>query len=134
MATSVSPTVRVMIVCDGVLTDPRNPKRVTLVNLVSSIRPTGEPAYPHRQAELGVFVQLTECRGPGRVRVEIGAADSDEVVFSTPDRLVAFPNDPLGVHGLRFRILRCRFPAPGLYWVEFWYDNRELARQPIVLS
>ena len=30
-----------------------------------------------------------------------------------------------------FRILECFFPAPGLYWVEFRYRGKMVARQPL---
>jgi hypothetical protein len=34
----VQPTVRYLIVCEDVATDPENPRRVTLVGLISAIR------------------------------------------------------------------------------------------------
>ncbi|HJT32519.1 MAG TPA: hypothetical protein VJ783_10785, partial [Pirellulales bacterium] len=69
-------------------------------------------------------------------RVEIREADREpaEVVFATQTRSVSFPSNPLAVHGLRFRIFNCRFPRPGLYWVQFYYDDHLLGQQPIVLS
>lgn len=129
------PSIRSLIVCEDILTAADNPLQVTLVNLVSTIRATGVPAYPALQLRLCAFIQLTECRGPGTVRVEIREADrgQEEFVFATPTRLVPFPNNPLAVHGLRFRIFNCRFPRPGLYWVQFFYNDRLLGQQPIVL-
>jgi hypothetical protein len=129
------PSIRSLIVCEDILTVADNSLQVTLVNLVSTIRAVGDPPYPALQPQLCVFIQLTECRGPGTVRLEIRQADggSAELVFATPTRQVAFPNNPLAVQGLRFRIFNCRFPRPGLYWVQFFYEDRLLGQQPIVL-
>jgi len=133
MTSPPSPLVRTLIVCEEILADPSNRNRISLVNLIHSIRSIEEPPSPLRYRELGVFVQLTACRGQGELWVEIREADKDEVLFATQTRSVAFPNDPVRVHGLRFRIRNITFPAPGLYWIQFWYDKRLLAQQPIVL-
>jgi len=128
-----SPLVRSLIVCEDIIVDPGNNKRVSLVNVLNSIRSIDEPPYPLRYRELCVFVQFTACRGRGEVRLEIRRADTEEVLFATQTWSVSFPNDPVTVHGLRFRIRNCTFPAPGLYWIQFWYDNGLLTQQPIVL-
>jgi hypothetical protein len=134
MTSLPTPLVRSLIVCEDIITDPGNRKRVSLVNLIHSIRSLDEPPYPLLYRELCVFVQLTSCRGQGEVRVEIRQADMDSVIFATQPRTVSFPNDPVAVHGMRFRIRGCTFPAAGLYWVQFWYDNRLLDQRPIILS
>jgi hypothetical protein len=67
------------------------------------------------------------------VRVEIREADTDEAIFVTPTRTVPFTDNPLSLHGLTFRIRGCRFPAAGLYWVQFWFDDVSLAQLPIIL-
>jgi hypothetical protein len=133
MANPPSPVVRNLIVCEEIITDPKNPKRVSLLNLVHSIRPMRQPPYPLVQPRLAVFLQLTGCRGRGEVRVAIREADTDEVIFTTETHRVAFPNNPLALHGFRFRLFGCRFPEPGLYWLEFFFDNQVLGQQPITL-
>jgi len=80
---SVTPVVRTLIACEEIITDPNNSNRVTLVNLVSSIRSMEDPAYPLQQPVLCVFAQLTDCRGQGEVRIEIREADTEEVVLTT---------------------------------------------------
>ncbi len=128
-----NPTVRYLILCEDVQTDPSSVRRVTLVNLVSSIRSLAEPLYPVKHGELCVFVQMTECRGVGNCRVEIANADSARVVFWTRTRHLTFGNDPLEIFGLTFRIRNCTFPEPGLYLVQLWYNEHVLAQQPLVL-
>ena len=127
------PIVRYLIVCEDVLTHPDNPNKVTLVNLISSINSTADPHFPFRFRELCVFLQLTECRKKGDCRVEITRAESNALAFRTQQRSILLSSDPLEVVGVTFRIRHCTFAEPGLYWVQFWYDEQMLAQQPLVL-
>jgi hypothetical protein len=133
MSMSVNPVVRNLLVCEEVATDPGNLNRVSLVGLIHAIRSLEKPPYPLLYRPFEVIVQMTGCRGPGEVRVEIRVADTNELVFRTRARLAPFRDDPLCLYGLRFRIRDCRFPAPGLYWIQFWYNNAVLSQQPIIL-
>jgi hypothetical protein len=72
----VHPVIRYLIVCEDVQTDPHNPRRITLVGLISAIRSREQPPYPILYRELCVFLQLTECSGAAEGRVEIQHADS----------------------------------------------------------
>ncbi len=129
----VHPTVRYLIICEDVQTDPDNPRRVTLVGLISAIRTLETPPFPLVFREICVFVQLTECRGSADGRIEIHHADSGQVVFRTRTRTIPFGGDPLEVVGVTFRIRNCLFQAPGLYWVQFWYNEQMIAQQPLLL-
>ena len=132
-AQTPQPTVRYLIVCEDILTDPAVPQQVSLLNLVSSIRSQIQPPYPLSHPELCVFVQLTECRGSASCRVEVVQADSNDAIFQTRTRAVAFPTDPLEVVGLSFRLRNCSFPEAGLYWIQFWYNDAMIAQQPLLL-
>jgi hypothetical protein len=129
----VHPTVRYLIVCEDVQTDPNNPRRVTLVGLMSAIRSSEQPPFPLWYREICVFLQLTECRGPADGRIEIHHADSGEVVFRTRTRTIPFGSDPLEVVGTTFRIRNCLFARPGLYWIQFWYNEQMIVQQPLLL-
>jgi hypothetical protein len=83
--------------------------------------------------EICVFLQLTECRGPADGRIEIHHADSGKVVFRTRTRTIPFGNDPLEVVAVTFRVRNCLFPEPGLYAVQFWYNEQMFAQQPLLL-
>jgi hypothetical protein len=130
----VHPTVRYLIVCEDVQTDPDNPRRITLVGLISAILSIEEPPFPLLYREICVFLQLTECRGPADGRIEIQHADSGQVVFRTRTRTIPFPSDPLEVGGVTFRLRNCFFQEPGLYWIQFWYNEQMIAQQPLVLK
>ncbi len=59
----MQPTVRYLIVCEDVHTDPQKPRRITLVGLINAIRSIDDVPYPLLYREFCVFVQMTECRG-----------------------------------------------------------------------
>jgi hypothetical protein len=127
------PTVRYLIVCEDVQTEPDEPRRVTVVGLISAIHAVSEPPFPLFYKEFCVFLQLAECRGAAEGRVEIKHADSDQVIFRTRTRTMPLPNDPLEVVGATFRIRNCLFREQGLYWVQFWYNEQIIAEQPVLL-
>ena len=127
------PVVRHFVPCKDIQVPPGSPRSATLVDVISSIRATGTPPFPMRQDQLCVFVCLTECRGPAEVRIDIVEADTDRMVSRTPSRRAPFPNDPLKMHGLRFCLRDCPFPAAGLYWIEFYYEGHLAAQHPLLL-
>jgi hypothetical protein len=113
--------------------DSDNPRRVTLVGLISAIRSVEQPAFPLFYQEICVFLQLTECRGAAEGRIEIQHADSGQVVFRTRTRTIPFGNDPLEIVAVTFRLRNCLFQEPGLYSVQFWYNEQMIAQQPLLL-
>jgi hypothetical protein len=129
----VHPTVRYLIICEDVQTDPDNPHRVTLVGLISTIRSLEQPSYPLLHRELCVYLQMTECRGPAEGRIEIQHADSSQTMFRTRSRTIPFDSDPLEVVAVIFRIRNCLFSEPGLYWIQFWYNEQMIVQQPLLL-
>lgn len=129
----IRPTARSLVVCETIRTDPADPNRVSLTNLISRVRAVGTPPYPVRLPQLGVFAQLTECRGEGLVWVEVRFADTEEPVFRSTQRRLTFPNAPLVLHGVRFRLLNCPFPRPGPYAVQLWYNDGVIAQTLIDL-
>lgn len=128
-----NPTVRYLIVCEDLHVDPENARRVTLIGLLSAIRSVDQMPFPLLYREICVFLQLTECRGAAEGRIEIRHADSDRVVFRTRTRTIEFGTDPLEIVGATFRIRNCLFQEPGLYWVQFWYNEQMIAQQLLLL-
>ncbi len=130
----IHPVVRYLILCEDVRNDPGNSAHITLVGLLSTIRSRATPPFPLIFPEVCVFLQLTECRGSAAIRVELVHADSGQTQFRTPTRTVSFGNDPLALLGLTFRLKNLLFPVAGLYWVQFCYNDRVLAQQPLLLE
>ncbi len=117
------PVIRNLLLCEDIRTDPSNPRRVSLIGLLSSIQSYESPRYPLLYREVCVYVQLTECTGVGRFRIQIHHDESDEFLFTTKTYQHDFGTDPLEIHGMSFRIVNCRFPKPGLYVFEFCYND-----------
>lgn len=113
------------------LRHPDNPNKITLVNVISTIRPADDSGFPLTVAQLCVYAQITECRGSGKIQLQITNPDSGSTVFRSSERVLSFPNRPLGVLGIPFRIFDCMFEHPGLYHVELWFEQICLAQQPI---
>lgn len=130
---SLLPVVRHLIVCNDLIYDPTNPHGMTIKNLLGNIRSVEQPPYPLLYAQLCVYVQLTECRGVGEVRLRIEEADTNTLLYETPEIKVAFRNEPLKRHGLPFRIRDLLFPTAGLYLIEFWYNDARLAEETLLL-
>jgi hypothetical protein len=98
------PTVRYLILCEDIQTDSDNPRRVTLIGLISAIHSLEQPPFPLLYRELCVFL-----------------------------RTIPFGDDPLEVNAVMFRIRNCQFQEPGLYWVQFWYNEQMIAQQALLL-
>ena len=130
---AVNPLVRYMILCEDWSADPNNPARVSIVGLLSNIRSVDQPPYPLVYKELCVLLALTEGRGTGEAKIVCVFEDTGQKIFETPKRLVAFGPDPLEVVGVPFRIRDCPFPAPGLYSIQFWYNDAKVEERPLRL-
>ncbi len=124
----VNPVVRYMVVCEDI---DISGKQISLFNLILNMISKEDPPYPVIRQETCVFVVLTEARGKGEFFLRIVQADTSLEVFSTKIRSHDFGKDPLRAHGLPFRLRHCRFPGPGLYWIQFWFNNSLLAQQDL---
>jgi hypothetical protein len=129
----IKPVVRQMILCGDVRSDPAHPQQVTLANLLHAVRPPAGEGFPFVHVGFAVYLQLADGRGEGTAQVVTSFADSGVRLFGSSPRRLRFGADPLETSGLVFRLRDCRFPRPGLYWVEFWYNQECLAQQPLLL-
>ncbi|MBX9627489.1 MAG: hypothetical protein K2X82_27055 [Gemmataceae bacterium] len=120
------PIVRNMIVCNDWRPDPANGLLIDITGLLYNLRP---PAYPYYHPELCVLLALAGGRGEGEGWIVCENDDTGREAFATPRRRITFGSDPLAVVGVPFRVRRCAFPAPGLYSVQFWYNDRPLDRR-----
>ena len=128
------PTVRYLIICEDVKTDPARPRHIALNGLLSTIRSVDIPAFPLLYEEFCAFVQLAECRGPAPCRIEVLDDETQEVIFRTQERIAPLPKDPLEIAGINFRIRNRLFSRGGLYWVQFWYNGKMIAEHPLMVE
>jgi len=130
----LTPVVRHLIVCENVRPDSANPRRITVEGLLHTIYALDDQPYPLRFRRFCVFVQMTASRNSiAESWIEVRQADSNQLVIETSRRHLPTSSNPLDVLGVNFQLLDCLFPAAGLYWVQFWYDDNMLGRQPLLL-
>jgi hypothetical protein len=86
--------------------------------------------YPFRLPKLCVFLVLTDGRGQGIAKLQLidDATDQLLVEFS---HLLTWPPNPLIVAGIPWRLSDLEFPQPGMYRIEFLYDDQYLAHQTL---
>lgn len=128
---AIKPVVRYMLLCNDWELDPTNQRRITVHGLMSNIHSTDDPAYPLLVEELCVLLILTDGYGQGEGKIVCVAEDTGSGVFRTPSRSIVFGTDPLEVAGVSFRLRDCRFPDPGLYSIQFWYEGELVEERPL---
>lgn len=131
---NLAPIVRHMLICEDVRTHPDSPKKVNVFGLLSTIRAAEYETYPLCLPNLCIYLQITGGRGSGAGQIVAVQADSEQFVFASLAHPLVLGNNPLAVRGLVFRIQDCIFPQPGLYWIQFRFDDRTIAEQPLVLK
>jgi hypothetical protein len=127
------PVVRHMMLCQEVQADPHDPSKVSLIGIVNAIHSQSDPPFPCQLPLLCVYLQLTGGRGDGQVRITVAAADTGEVIFATPSHQISFVADPVVLQILKVKLKNCVYPRPGVYWVQFWYDEEVLVEVSLVL-
>ena len=130
--TGIAPVVRQFVLCEDVRVDNSPFKRVTLVNLLHTIRSNGIPPFPYSQREFCAYLEISAVRG-GNLRIVISHASTNIIVFRTPDVPLGLDLDPRKMLSLSFRMRNCTFPSAGVYWVELWYNHTALVQQSILV-
>jgi hypothetical protein len=134
MSITVAPRTRYMIVCDEVLPDPQRPRKLMIVGLTSLVQWPPDTTTPARLEKLVVLLVLTDGRGTGTGQVVCRNEESGERVFGSPPNLISFEGkDPAGHYYVTFKLLDCRFPSPGVYVVEFLFDNAVICEQLVTV-
>jgi hypothetical protein len=120
----MQPIVRHLIACEDIQ-HGRSPERFALVQVITRIRPLDPVPFPLLYRKICFLTICTDCRGQGQVRLRLVEVESGMGCHTSPPWAVTFGNDPLQVVGFPFRIRDLRFPRPGVYLVQLWYDDVE---------
>jgi hypothetical protein len=108
-------------------------KRVDIYGLITDIFPGSDTAYPFGVTSLCVMLVLVEVRGAGRGQVRCVFERTGEVVFQTSGFDIHGTHDPLAVMVMPVRIVECEFPRPGVYSIQFWYNEILIQDSPLHL-
>lgn len=130
---AIVPIVRDFLACEDVHVDLQDHRRITILGLINNIQAKDENPYPLTYRELCVFLALTDCSGTRDGWIVCVIEETGEVVFATAPRPIPFSPDRLQIVGVLFRIQDCRFPLPGLYSIQFWYDGVRVSERPLRL-
>jgi hypothetical protein len=120
-----------MLLCDDARPSDGDRRKVNVYGLLNAIATAGSEAVFPVHHSFAVYLALTEGRGSGEGRIVVVQAESDEPMYVGQSLPLRFSADPLKVLGVIVRITSCSFPHPGLYWVEFWYNDQVIAREPL---
>ena len=129
----VTPVVRYMILCNDWDLDSKKQNRVNIYGLLSNIDSHFTPPFPVLHPELCVFLSLTEVRGEGTGRIRCIYEETGELIFQTAEIGIRGSDDPVVIVGVPIRIHGCRFPYPGIYSVQFWYNATMIQECPLRL-
>jgi hypothetical protein len=132
MSAAIRPTVLNMILCDEVLRDSERPGKLTIVGLISLLRwPEGSTA-PLRLEKLSVLLILTDGRGMGRGRIVCIDEETDQPIFGSGELSISFEGkNPSLPFGVKFSLRDCRFPRPGVYHVQFLFEDEVICQQTL---
>jgi hypothetical protein len=122
-----------MLVCDDVDREPNPRPNVNILGMTHTIRPKPGQGFPLPHSGLCVYLVLTGGVGTGAIQIRVVEADTGLELFGSPTHRVSYPNDRHDVSAVIFRIRRCVFPRPGLYWVEFHHDGIVAGREPLIV-
>jgi hypothetical protein len=129
----IAPIVRYMLLCDEVLQTPSSGK-LTIVGLTSSVRWPSGLSIPLRLDRLVVMLILTDGRGKGSAQVICYNEQSGVDIFGSAEIEVSFEGrDPTRYYGVQFKLLNCKFPAPGVYIVRFLFGGTKIHEVPVTV-
>jgi hypothetical protein len=126
----IESVIRHILIADDVRRNTNDPSKLDVFGFSDSLRLSSDVVFPYCHPRLAVLVSIAGGRGSARVRVAVVHADSDELAFRTVEQAFPLGDDPLAVRLLIFRIRDMIFPQPGLYWVQFWYNDKVIGQHP----
>ncbi len=133
METPIAPSARYMIVCDEVLKDEQRPGKLMIVGLTTLVVWPWGATTPVCLERIVVLLILTDGRGTGMGRI-LCLNETELPVFGSPRRPISFEGkDPAGHYGVTFKLLDCRFPAPGVYTIQFLFDEKVVSEQLVTV-
>lgn len=105
----VEPFVRHMLLCEDVQKNPKNPNKVDVLGLLSTLTASGSPSFPMCLPVLCIYLEVAAGRGAGQGHIVCRHADSGDIIFSSPIHSLTFPPDPLAIQGVLIRLAECVF-------------------------
>src|SRR5258708_16875285 len=113
------PMLKAFVLCENIIDNPANKAQKDLQGAGLSRIGCVDPLPV--KLSFWVFVQLSDQKGTGELRLAIMRADSGRRYFFRP--VTIRHNDALQATIVCIRLYDCTFPERGVYFVELWYDD-----------
>src|SRR5262249_4361569 len=124
------PRVHAMVVCDEIERVAGQDGVYNLRGVRTRIMP-GQ--YPYVHPKLCVYMHVSGRQGNATFHLKVIAAADDAVVASTPEKRTDLEG-PLVLVPVRWYIRRCRFPQPGLYYIQVELGSKLINERLVVLT
>ncbi len=123
---NINPLVRYFIIAEDFAVDPAKPQSVDAYRILSSIHSVDDPPFPAVVEQICCIVGLTDGRGTGTAQVVCLEEETGLPLFGSQPHEINLGHNPLEVAVAAFRILDCRFPQPGAYILELYWNDEPL--------
>jgi hypothetical protein len=119
--------LKAFVLCDRIADSTSSPGQRDLFGAGLN-RLRGTPPFPIKRT-FWVYVELADEKTTGNIRLSVMRADSARRLFF---RIIPiqFPS-PTQTTIVAIRVFECIFPAPGVYFIELWYDDEWVIDQRI---
>ena len=117
----MEPVVRLMVPCEDARVRKGSRNKIDILGVITTIGAPAE-AFPVRLS-FSVYLCLTNGHGSGSGKIIIAEDETDETVFDGESRPFDFGNDPTAFFGSTITVPMCSFPSPGLYRIDFVYND-----------
>jgi hypothetical protein len=122
--------LKAFVICNNITDNPTYSDLKNLEGAGLSAIHCAEP-FPAKLA-FWVFVQLSDQKETGEVRLSIMRADSGRRYFFRS--ITVRHKDPLQATTFCVRLFDCTIPQKGVYFVELWYDGAWVVDQRLELA
>ena len=120
----MEPVVRYMMVCEHARPRRGTRAKIDILGVLHTLTAPVD-AFPIR-VSFTVFLCMSGGRGRGLGQIVIVHESSEKVVYAGKTHAYEFGSDPMKVYASTVRIPQCTFPGPGMYRVEFVYNEMVL--------
>jgi hypothetical protein len=117
----MEPVVRLMVACEDARRRKGTQNKIDILGVLTVIYASAD-AFPARLS-FSVYLCLTNGHGQGFGKIVVAQEETDEVIFEGEPVHCDFGNDPTALFATTIPVPLCSFPDPGLYRVEFVYND-----------
>jgi hypothetical protein len=127
MAKLVLPRVQAMVVCDAL----KESDEESGVYHLNGVRTAMEvPSFPALRPRLGVFAQMSGHAGHAKLQIVINRIETDENIYQSAPKEFSF-SGPTSLVMVVFRFRNCVFPAPGVYYVQMFHEDKLIGERAL---